>query len=261
MHYQKFMIFWKQKMYNEFSKIYDTLMSDVDYEKWVEYILQIFDKYGQNLKEISKVLDVACGTGNISLPLSKLGYIVYGVDISDNMLAIAENKARRSNQNITFKRQDMRNLKLSSRFDFINSSCDGINYIIKEKELLETFLGFHKLLNKNGLLIFDISSYFKLRFILGNNTIFEEKNNICYCWENSFDNRNSIIKMKLNFFIPQGNLYHRFEETHIQKAYKKKEIVELLKKSGFTILDCYGDFTFEPPNEWCERIFFVAIKD
>ena len=61
--------------YEEFSRIYDILMSDVDYESWAQYIINLFEKSGVFPKTI---LDIACGTGNISIPMSKAGYNIYG---------------------------------------------------------------------------------------------------------------------------------------------------------------------------------------
>lgn len=244
-------------MYDEFSKIYDILMEEVDYENWAKYIIQLFEKSGIVPK---KILDLACGTGNISIPLSKAGYNVYGVDISESMLTIADNKARLNRQNIRFIKQDIRDLNLSGKFDAIICACDGINYILKEDELVKTFLSLYKLLNKDGIFIFDISSFYKIKYILGNNTFFEEKNNICYCWENEFDESTSIITMRLNFFTPKDKLYHRFEEIHLQKAYKNNIIIEFLRECGFFNINCYDSFTLNEPSEISERIFFIARK-
>ncbi|MCK9217385.1 MAG: class I SAM-dependent methyltransferase [Firmicutes bacterium] len=244
-------------MYEEFSKIYDILMEDSDYNAWTEYIIQLFEKHDVKPKNI---LDLACGTGNITIPLSKSGYNMCGVDISESMLAIAENKARSNKCKIKFIQQDIRELNLSEKFDAVTCACDGINYILKEEELISVLLRIYDALSENGILIFDISSYFKLRFILGNNTLFEEKNDICYCWENEFDLSSSIVKMRLNFFVPKGHLYHRFEEIHYQKAYKNSFIINSLKSCGFSKASCYECFSLDEPKKTNERVIFVATK-
>lgn len=243
--------------YDEFSNIYDVLMDEVDYEGWTKFIIEIFQKSDVTPKNI---LDAACGTGNISIPLSKAGYNVCGIDISENMLSIAENKARTHRQNIKFIKQDIRDLKLTNTFDAIICACDGINYILKDKDLNKTFHGIYKVLRDDGIFIFDISSYYKLEHILNNNTIYEEKHNICYCWENEFDKNTSIITMRLNFFVPEGKLYYRFEEVHQQKAYKSGVIIEKLHECGFFSIKTYDGFTFKEPGVQSERIFFVARK-
>lgn len=244
-------------MYDEFSKIYDTLMEDVDYNAWTEYIVKLFEKH--DVKP-NNILDLACGTGNITIPLSKSGYSMYGIDISESMLTIAENKARSNKCKIKFIQQDIRKLNLSEKFDAVTCACDGINYIIEEKELIHALSRIYNVLNDGGIFIFDISSYFKLRFILGNNTLFEEKNDICYCWENEFDLSTSMVKMKLNFFVPKDSLYHRFEEVHYQKAYKNSFVINSLKSCGFSKVNCYNCFSLDEPKETNERVAFVATK-
>ena len=73
--------------YSDFAYVYDHLMhKDIDYEKWADYIENIFSMYdiSPNL-----VCDLACGTGNMTIPLSKRGYDMTGIDISEDMLNIA----------------------------------------------------------------------------------------------------------------------------------------------------------------------------
>ncbi|SHJ11210.1 class I SAM-dependent DNA methyltransferase [Lutispora thermophila] len=243
--------------YGGFAQIYDSLMDEVDYEKWAKYLQDIMH---YNNVTARHVLDLACGTGNITIPLSQLGYSLWGVDISEQMLSIAENKARVYGERIRFLRQDMRNLSLTKSFDAVVCACDGVNYITDEKELIQVFKEVYKILNPGGIFIFDISSFFKLESILGDNMFIEEKNGIFYCWENSFDEESSTVAMRLNFFIPEGKLYTRIEEIHIQKAYKIHDIYEMLLKSGYTKIKDFDEFTFEKANEKSERVFFSAIK-
>ena len=89
--------------YSDFAYIYDSLMHrDINYEKWADYIENLFDMYGVNP---NLVCDLACGTGNITIPLARRGYDMTGVDISEDMLNIARNKAE--GLNILFLNQSM----------------------------------------------------------------------------------------------------------------------------------------------------------
>lgn len=243
--------------YIELANYYDIMMDDVHYEKWVEYLLTIFEQKGIKPKNI---LDCACGTGNITIPLSQKGFKLFGVDMSMEMLAIAENKARMSRQKINFFNQDMTKLQINESFDCILCMCDGVNYLI-EDEQLQSFLSqvnYH--LKENGIFIFDISSYNKLCHILGNQFYYEEKNNIYYIWDNTFDEKSNTVEMDITFFAPQGSLYKKFEENHIQKAYTIEYLMNTLEKQGFMNIQAYEALTFEKPNEQSERIFFVANK-
>jgi 2-polyprenyl-3-methyl-5-hydroxy-6-metoxy-1,4-benzoquinol methylase len=243
--------------YYHLAEYYDVLMDDVDYIQWcnfIEEILSVYDCKPHN------ILDTACGTGNITIPLASKGYNLWGVDISEEMLTIAENKARSKKHNIKFINQNMTDLTLNKSFDAILCMCDGVNYIVEEKDLVKYFETVNNMINTGGIFIFDISSKYKLTNILGNNTLFQEKDDFCYIWENCFDEEEELLEMRLNFFIPQQELYKRMEEYHIQKAYSEEYLINLLSEAGFQNIRCFDDMKLEKPNNKSERIFFAAQK-
>ena len=243
--------------YNGFAEVYDLFMEDVDYQLWCRYVEGIFDLYG--IKP-GRILDTACGTGNITIPMSISGYEMWGLDISGDMLSIAENKSRAAKQKIKFLNQDMTKMNLMGKYDSVLCMCDGVNYILDKEDLENYFKQVYKYLEHSGVFIFDISSYYKIRNILGNNTFHEEKNNKHYIWNNNFDEISEIVEMNLIFFVPQGSLYRKFEEQHVQKAYRCENITELLKKAGFEEIKIFEGFSFNKADENSERIFFAARK-
>ncbi len=243
--------------YNEFAEVYDLFMEDVDYKACCKYIEEIFDLYGIKPK---RVLDTACGTGNITIPMALSGYEMWGLDISEDMLSIAESKARASKQKLKLLNQDMVQMNLNGKFEAVLCMCDGVNYILDEEGLINYFASVYKTLEQKGIFIFDISSYDKIRFVLGNNTFYEEKNNKHYIWNNNYDEASETVEMELIFFIPQGSLFRKFEEQHIQKAHKWEYLAELLEKSGFEEIRVFDGFSLKEPNKKSERIFFAAMK-
>jgi len=243
--------------YNEFAEVYDLFMEDVDYGSWCRYIKELFRLYG---KEPGKILDTACGTGNITIPMSLDGYEMCGLDLSESMLSIAESKARAAKRKIMFLNQDMTRMSLHAKYQAVLCMCDGVNYITGENELRSYFKSVYNSLDKDGIFIFDISSYGKLSGILGNNTFYEEKNNKHYIWNNNFDAESDTIEMELIFFVPRGELYRKFEERHIQKAYKWEYLSESLKAAGFEQIRVFGDFSLSGPDKDSERIFFTAVR-
>lgn len=243
--------------YNEFALYYDLLMEDVDYERWSEYVLEIAEHFGI---QPNKILDTACGTGSITIPLAQKGYKMWGLDLSGDMLSIAESKARASKQKIKFVNQDMQNIDINESFDCVLSMCDGVNYIIENEGLRRFFRSVLKRLKENGIFIFDISSYNKLRYVLGDNSFYNEKNNIHYMWNNNFNEEDDTIQMDLVFFVPEGSLYRKFEEHHIQKAYKYKNLLNMLTEAGFSKVKAFDAFSFNEPCENSERVFLAAMK-
>lgn len=243
--------------YCGFAYLYDRLMEDVDYEDWANYVEKVMV---QNRNKPQKILEIACGTGNVTIPLAKKGYNILGLDISKDMLMIAKNKALEDNINILFIEQDMIDLEVEEKFDCILSMCDGINYIVDINDLRKVFQGVYNALDDGGVFIFDISSYYKIKNILGNNTFGENLEDICYLWENYFDEGSNTIEMDLTFFIQDGKYYKKEEEYHVQRAYEVEEIIKILNQLDFKDIKVYDGFTFDSPKDNSERIFFVAKK-
>jgi ubiquinone/menaquinone biosynthesis C-methylase UbiE len=243
-------------MYDSFAYIYDELIEDVDYKKWNSYIKEIFLKFG---KSPNHVLEMACGTGNLSYYLAKEGYDLICFDLSDDMLAMAYNKLGEF-KNVKLLNQNMIDFNIPRKFDAIISILDSINYITDEEELLQTFKNVRSHLNENGIFIFDINSEYKLKEIIGNNIFVEDREDVFYTWQNYFDEEKSIAEFYLTFFVKKENgSYTRFDEEHFEKAYSTEEIVETLTKAGFNKVTYYDCFTFEKPHEESQRINFVAL--
>lgn len=237
-------------MYNRFSEVYDTLI-DTDYEKFVSYYQEIFKKFNINP---SLIADLGCGTGTLTALMRDAGYDMIGIDRSAEMLSLAKGK----NEDILFLNQEITNFELYGTVDAAYSSLDLVNYLIEDGELLKFFKLINNYLNPGGIYIFDISSYYKLSEVLGNNTYIYENNDIFYTWENFFED--NILEMTLTFFKKCGNLYERFEEEQIQRAYTPEEILETAKDAALCVLGVFGDLSFESPSPETERIFFVLGK-
>lgn len=242
-------------MYTDFASLYDELMDDVDYKSWYLYIESIFKKFKKNPK---KLLEMACGTGNLSYYLAKNGYDLTCFDLSLEMLSIADSKLNEF-KNIRFLNQNMIDFNIGEEYDAVISICDSINYILDETNLLKTFKNVKKHLNKDGIFIFDINSYHKLSHIIGFNTFVEEKEHLYYIWQNYFDKNANIAEFYLTFFVQgKDNKYIKFNEEHLQRAYKIDEIIKMLELASFTEIKFFDGITFEKANDKCERITFVA---
>lgn len=243
--------------YTYLANIYDELMDDVDYQKWYGYILEVLKKYGVSAKN---VLEMACGTGNLTYYLCMEGYNVTCFDISCDMLTVAYEKLRRF-QNVKILKQDMVYFNINKKFDTIISICDSINYIIEYNKLIETFKNVYRHLNQDGIFIFDINSSYKLNNIIGNNTFVEDRDDIFYVWQNFFDDTVNLCEFFLTLFIKNDNgNYIRHDEEHVERAYTVDEITKALKEAGFNNIDYYEAFTFKKPTFESERINFIVKK-
>lgn len=245
-------------MYERFAQVYDSLMDDIDYAAWAEYQLRLLATAGVSVKT---ACDVACGTGSSTIALANLGIKVTGVDMSGAMLWRAAEKARRAGQRIPFAEQDMCALSLPRPVDAIFSMIDGVNYLLTPARLLAFFRAAHAQLRPGGALVFDVSSEKKLRG-MDAALFFEERDDLSYFWQNTYDEAACTLQMDLTFFLRQsGELYERFAERQRQRAHTYIELEGLLLKSGFSAVRAYGDRTEAPPEPDAERIFILAVKD
>ncbi len=245
--------------YGSFAQCYDVLMTeDFDYEKIADFVENIFTLYD---KDVKLMCELACGTGNITIPLARRGYDITAIDKSFDMLDVARNKAEKEGiDNILFLNQDMTRLDLYGTQDAILCLIDGVNYVITPATLMRMFKKIKKcFLEPDGLFIFDISTRYKLEKVIGNNTFIHNGDDIFYTWENRYIEKKCLSDMELNFFVKENKKgYKRFSERHLQRGYTNEEILGMLKKAGFEKVDMYDSMSFQKPNEKSERIVFVA---
>lgn len=244
--------------YKEFAYIYDRLMKpDINYGHVADFIENLFIKYDKNPELIA---DLACGTGNVTIPLAKRGYDMIGVDISEQMLSVAREKAINAGADILFLNQDISKLDLYGTCDAFLCMIDGLNYIIEPKKIENMFKTVKScFINPGGLFIFDISSRYKLQNIIGNNTFIYDGDDVFYSWENKYAEKPALSKMYLNFFCKQRDgSYRRFYEEHLQRGHSVEELTKALKKAGFLNVEIFDGFSFAEPTEESERVLFVA---
>lgn len=242
-------------MYSNFARVYDKLMESVDREAWLKYILALLEG-----RQVRRIADCACGTGALTIPLAKLGYNATGLDSSAEMLEIAAANARNARVEVPFICQDMRRFALHRPQDAVLAVCDGVNYLtLKGAESF--FASAYAALAPGGVLLFDISSRYKLANVLGNNTFAEDEQQAAYIWKNIYDEHTKQIQMELTLFEKQPDgRYLRFTESQIQRAHSVRELTGALERAGFGQIEAFEAFSFAPPQEKSERIQFRAVK-
>jgi len=243
-------------IYSGFARIYDKFM-DMPYEAWADYIQAIWRRHGCHPK---LVLDLACGTGGLTLPLARRGYDMIGADASAEMLAIARQKTIDSGNDALFLHQDMRELELYGTVDAIVCACDGLNYLPERDDLAAVFALCANYLNPGGLLIFDVNTEHKFSKILADNTFAATDSDAAYIWENYYDAADKINEYALTCFVQEGDVYRRYDEMHFQRAHSAEEIASALMDGGLRLLAQYAELTFDAPKSDTQRIFFVAAK-
>ncbi|RFU65780.1 class I SAM-dependent DNA methyltransferase [Peribacillus glennii] len=245
--------------YERFAHVYDFLMKDAPYEKWVYLLLSRMDRYQA---EGRRGLDLACGTGEFTIELAKHGFSVSGVDLSEEMLAVASDKAAKQGLSIPFFQQNMAELEGLGEYDFVTIFCDSLNYIREQKDIPRTFSGVHRHLKANGLFLFDVHSIYKMEYIFQNHTFAINDIEVSYIWDCFPGEEPYSVEHDLSFFVLDGEtgLYDRFDELHYQRTYSIGQYEKWLEDSGFEVLEVLSDLEEVPVHEKTERILFVARK-
>lgn len=224
-------------MYTAFAAVYDRLMGEVDYPAWAALYEKLLTEAGVPCG--AAVTECACGTGSLTLPLSAR-YRMTGVDLSEDMLSVAARRAREQGKFIPFVAQDMRALALHRQQDAVLCTCDGVNYLLTEDDLLAFFTRARAALKAGGALIFDLSTPYKLREVLGNNTLFESREDWAYIWQNAWDGEKNTAELALDIFVKSGEKYDRLCETQTQRAWTAEELAGALKRAGFRLIKTVG---------------------
>lgn len=242
--------------YTSFARVYDTFMDNIPYEEWAVYLIGLLNEYGVN---DGLVLDLGCGTGNMTELLAKEGYDMIGVDNAEEMLEIAMEKREKSGHDILYLLQDMREFELYGTVRAVVSVCDSVNYIDEEEDLTEVFRLVNNYLDPGGVFIFDFNTLYKYREILGDRTIAENREDCSFIWDNYYYEEERINEYELSIFIREKeNLFRRYEETHFQRGYTLDEMIRMIKDSGLEFVTAYDAFTREAPKEDSERIYVIA---
>jgi SAM-dependent methyltransferase len=137
-------------IYRDLADIYDELMNDVPYSRWIEYVEKTFRRFDA---DPALVLDLACGTGTISLGLAERGYNVIGVDRAQKMIERAEAK-RKVGENPQFFCQDLSSMDLPEiQADAAVCLFDSLNYITDYNDLCRAFKCTARHLNPGAIIL------------------------------------------------------------------------------------------------------------
>ena len=244
--------------YSSFATVYDALTVNVDYKKRGEYIAAILADF--NITD-GLLLDLACGTGSLSVEFSKMGYEVIATDASADMLMEAQSKAYEQEQSIMFLCQKMQETDLYGTVRAIVCALDSINHLGSVEELNQTFSVLKNFIDDGGIMVFDVNTPYKHKQVLGNNTfIYDEKNVYCV-WQNRLLKDEKTVNMNLDFFVKDGNTYHRFNENFCELAFTDEEITSAAESNGFKVVKRYRDLSCGAPKEDTERVYYVIRRE
>ena len=235
---------------------YDRLTRDVDYERWADYAQRHFAK---QKRPVETVLELGCGTGSLTRLLARRGYAVTALDLSPDMLAVAEQKCR--GLNARFLCQDMTKFGWIGPVDAVVSGLDSVNYVTKPRKLLKMFQSVHENLSPGGLFLFDVKTPAALEGAGGQIYLDEDEDLFCV-WRGEYSPKRRVCGYGLDLFVREADgSWSRSGEYHEERAYTMEELEGFLREAGFQHIKRYGDKTMRPPKEGAYRVCFAARKD
>lgn len=242
--------------YTVLAQYYDRLTADVSYEKWADYVERHFRR---SKRPVHSVVELGCGTGSLTRLLAKRGYQMTAVDLSPDMLSVADQKCE--GLDVLFLCQDMSRLALLEQADSIISCLDSVNYITRPTALKRTFRKVHHALVPGGLFLFDAKTPAALEGADGQTCLDEDDDLFCV-WRGEYNPKRRICGYGLDLFVrrPDGT-WDRGCEYHEEYAYTMDELNSFLTEAGFRNIKRYGDKTISPPKEGAQRVFFAARKE
>ncbi len=255
--------------YSAIARVYDKLNAEIDYGAWADFIERCFDRFLPERPQI--VLDLACGTGSMTLQLAARGYDMIGIDGSADMLSVAYDR-RAGKENILLLQQDMRAFELYGTVGAITCCLDSMNYLLTNEALSETLACAHNYLDPDGLLLFDMNTPYKFEQIYGNNAYIledelvfdegeesEERVPVFCGWQNTYRKDCRICDFDLTLFeeLPDGS-YRRADEHQEERCFELSEIRDTLQANGFELLGVWADYDLSPVTETTERWYFCA---
>lgn len=238
--------------YSALAEHYDSLMSDFDYAKTAEFILA--ESVGAKT-----VLDLACGTGRMTILLKKAGLNSEGVDSSVEMLSKAFENMREEGLVIPFAQGKLQNFSFHKTYDLVTVVCDGLNYL-SQKEMAASFRCISSHLSHGGKLIFDVSSPFKLINVLGNNFFYEDYDDKTLFWTNKLAKNKNYVDMTISLFTKKGEVYHRADESQRQYAHTADELIAAANVVGLSQKKIFDGETFGKLRDKSNRFLFVFEK-
>lgn len=248
---------WLIKMasYETFAKIYDEVMDDSLYEDWLAFTQKRLPQSAQ------RILELACGTGVLSLLLAAKGYDVTGLDLSSEMVKLAKERGEAANSNAKFVEGDMLELSQETLFDAVTCYSDSLCYMADEEALAQVFEGVYLSLKETGTFIFDVHSISQIENGFKEYSYHYQTDDFAFLWESYPGEVDHSVEHFLTFFIQEEKeKFTRYDELHEERTYPIETYLTLLKQAGFKMIKTYADFTDQVPTQESKRWFFVCEK-
>ena len=256
----------KPDLYTEtdFAKFYDWAWSDFDSD--LEWYLNLARHHGH------PILEIACGTGRVALPLARAGFEVLGLDLSEPMLTLARRKIESEPEDVRasllFKQADMRHFHLDRSFPCVFVPNASLFHLHDSMALGECITCLFKHTRAGGVLTIDLVSPHKMpnQEVGVLHLVREGINPLTGCMTKEYNRKLKIDRERQivcaeHIYIEQDQMEEkRYEFTQDYRWIEEKEGLCLLSQAGFTELSTFGNYEGSSFSEDSRRLIFLARK-
>jgi len=243
--------------YETFAFIYDEVMDSQLYKKWLDFCHRHFTK------DTKKLLELACGTGALAVEFAKEGFDVTGLDLSEEMLMMAYNRAVEEDVNVQWVEGDMLDLSEVGTYQAVTCFSDSLCYMPGRQQVQQVFDEVYAILEEGGLFIFDVHSIHQIRDIFPGYSYHQNDEDYAFLWDSYQGEKDYSITHELTFYVKvdeEDELFERKDEVHQERTYTMDNYLMMLENSGFYDVEVYADFEDLAPTEESKRWFFVCKK-
>lgn len=248
------------EVFKDYAYYYNAFYQDKDYMAEAKQINVLLKKYGNGINEI---INYGCGTGKHDMEFSKLGYQCAGIDMSQLMIDIAKENAKKENVNIDFSVADIRAYEPTKKYDAVISLFHVMSYQNSNEDILSAFTSARQTLNKGGLFLFDV--WYGPGVLSDKPTARVKEVN---------DNNYRMIRVARPVMHEKANVVDVFyevliidsvtnevksiKEVHRMRYFFRPELEYLLKEAGFKLVDNLDCKTLKETdfNSWTS--YFIA---
>jgi SAM-dependent methyltransferase len=199
----------------------------------------------------------------LAIAMANRGLRVTGVDLSPDMLKIARQQAATEGLRVKFLQQDMRSLSLRGRFDLVTCWFDSLNYLLEIDDLARTFAGVSRVLDENGIFIFDVNTIRALavEWVREPSYIHLNSGDSFLVSVPQYDAATKIASLHITGFARENERWVRIDEVHKERGYTLREIRQCLTRADLREIACWASLDkMDKPKRNTARVWFVARK-
>nr|WP_320000050.1 class I SAM-dependent methyltransferase [uncultured Draconibacterium sp.] len=210
----------------------------------------------------SRILELCCGTGRLTIPIAKDGYDISGVDYTSSMLEQAKIKAFEAGLDINFIEADIRTLDLPEKYDLIFIPFNSIHHLYKNEDLFKALNVVKNHLKNRGSFLFDCFNP-NIKYIVEGEK--EQKEIASFKTDDGrkvlikqtmrYENKTQINRIEWHYFI--NGEFNSVQNLDMRMLFPQ-ELDSYLKCNGFNIIQKFGGFDKEEFNDNSEKQIFVC---